>query len=116
MLQAYPHTYTLDPSVDFVPNIMDRAVRYEKQRRSRINFLFAIIALAPFATREVWSLVRHDYISLSKLPWGGFLVQAYSVIMSPTAIVGFLALGFLLALFILGLPKWRVQGSYVQKA
>lgn len=99
--------YVMEPSTGFARKVVDHAMLYEKQRRARVNTWFAIVALAPFAIRELWSLVRHDYISVEHLPLGHLITQAYGVFMSSFALYALIAGGLLLATFVVGLPHWH---------
>lgn len=107
VLQLHPKMYTIEPSFGFSRRVARQAAILEQQRRARINIWFASVAFTPYAFRELWSLVRNDFISASGLPLGHFIVRAYSVFMSSFATYILLAGGILLALGIVGLPSWR---------
>ena len=100
---------TLEPSADFVGKVMQEATTYEKRRRASITIWFGVLALMPYALRELWFLLRGDFISVTSLPFSNVVATAYDIFMSTTAIYVLLAAGFLLALFVVGLPQWRLN-------
>ena len=102
-------THVIEPSSGFAERIVIKVTTAEQQRRASINIWFAVIALAPFALRQLWSLIRSDFLSLAELPMGNYLTVAYQVIMSSIAMYALLGFGILLAFFIVGLPKWRLS-------
>ncbi len=102
---------TLEPSADFAGRVMQDAMTYEKRRRTRITVWFGILALLPYALRELWFLLRGDFVSVTGLPFGDFIAAAYHIFISTTAIYILLAAGFLLALFVVGLPQWRLNAT-----
>lgn len=102
-------THVVEPSLGFVENVVRHAVEIENQRRARINIWFAVTALAPYVLRQLWSLIRSDFVSLSGLPFGDELVTAYQVLMSSFASYALVAGGIVLAVFIVGFPKWRLE-------
>lgn len=105
-LRAQSHV--VEPSQGFVGTVMNRAYTVERQRRARINIWFAVIALSPYAARELWSLIRHDYFSLSAFPLSSILVEGYHLFMSSFATYILVAFGIVMALYFIGLPKWRM--------
>ncbi len=108
-------THVIQPSLGFTKKVMGHATQVEQQRRARINIWFAMTALAPYALRQVWSLMRGNYFSLSSMPFGHYLVPVYHDFMSPLAIYVLLGAGVLLALFVVGLPKWRKSELRIAK-
>lgn len=100
--------FVLSPSQVFVKNVMSQVTTLERQRQLKMNVLFGVVAISPFIVREVWFAIRHDFISVAHLPFGDFLTKAYSVFLSSMTAYAFVAGGVLLAVFIVGLPKWRV--------
>lgn len=108
-------THIIEPSLGFTEKMMNHATRVEQQRRARINIWFAMTALAPYILRQLWSLIRGDFISLGTLPLGNYLTPAYQAMMSSLAIYALLAGGVVLALFVVGLPRWRTSELRVRK-
>ena len=107
-MQAYHSPlHLVEPSAQFTQRVMNAAVGIEKQRRTRIAVWFALLAIAPYAVRQLWSFIRGDFISVASLPFGHALSEAYLAFMSSTATYVLLAFGILLAFYIVGLPSWR---------
>lgn len=115
MQNLHLQTHVIEPSTGFTEKMVHQATLVEQQRRARINIWFAVTALTPYALRQLWSLIRSDFISLSSLPGGHYLVPAYQAFMSSLAIYALLGAGVLLAFFIVGLPRWRKSELHVAK-
>lgn len=98
---------TIEPSSGFVQRVMGEAERVEQHRRTRINIWFGVLALAPFAIRELWFLVRSDFFAVSKFPFSTLLTQIYQVFLSPLTAYALVIGGLLLATYVVGLPKWQ---------
>ncbi|MEK7615608.1 MAG: hypothetical protein AAB420_00190 [Patescibacteria group bacterium] len=99
--------YIIEPSTGFVRRVVNHATMVEKQRRARINIWFALVALTPYALRALWSLIRSDFVSVLSLPFGNTVSQAYGVFMSSITAYAMLGAGIVLAVYIVGLPRWR---------
>lgn len=101
-------THIVEPSLGFAGRVVNHAVEIEKQCRARINIWFAVTALTPYVLRQLWSFIRSDFVSLSGLPFGSELATAYHALMSSFASYALVAGGIVLAVFIVGFPKWRL--------
>ena len=114
----HQNQYTLEPAQGFVQRVMGEATRVEQQRRTRINIWFGVLALAPFAVRELWFLVRHDFFSVSSFPFGNTLTSVYQAFLSSITAYAFVAGGILLAIYVVGLPHIklpRLAGAFGRK-
>lgn len=100
--------YTLEPTHMFTENVLTRVREIERQKNVKMTILFAVIALAPFLSRELWFIVRNNFIHASSLPLGKLLIAAYKIFLKSGSAYVFIGGGFLLALYIVGLPKWRI--------
>ena len=92
----------------FSERVMDQATLVEKRRFMRLNIYFAIVALLPYLARQMWSFARHDFFSVTHFPLGNVIAEVYRALMSSPATYVFLGGGIVLALFIVGLPRWRM--------
>jgi len=89
--------YPVKPSEDFVHDVMMACIKEEK-RQTKINCLLLIFgALAPFIGREVWLLLRNDYVSVSELPFSSLIYNAYHIFMSPITAGILFVVGFAIA-------------------
>lgn len=113
ILSSRSDAYTLEPTRLFTENVITSVQKIEKQKNVKLTVLFAFITLAPFSIREIWFLVRHNYFSVSEFPLSGIITDVYKLFLTSAATYVFIGGGFLLALYIVGLPKWRVP--YLQR-
>lgn len=97
----------IEPTPEFARRTIQRAREIERRRRLRLNIGFAVLALAPFGMRETWEFIRHDFVSVASLPFARIITYIYHMIMSPFAPVVLIAGGFVVAMYIVGLPHWR---------
>ena len=91
----------------FAERVMDQATLVEKRRFVRLNIYFAVVALLPYLSRQMWSLARRDFFSVSEFPLGSMIAEVYRALMSSPATYALVGGGIILALFIVGLPRWR---------
>lgn len=91
--------HNIRPSADFTRKVMSQVGLIERRRRWMGYFLAVVLSMAPLALREIWFFVRHDYFSISSLPMGRFIVEAYRFFLSPAALYILLALSILAFLF-----------------
>lgn len=103
----------IKPSPDFSQRVMDRIYRLEGRRRFSTLYGLAILwALGPLALRQLWLLIRHDYFSASRLPFGNMIVGAYHLFLSFTGTFLLLGVGiFASLLFIFKLRRGELDSS-----
>lgn len=89
----------IEPSADFSKGVMVKIKMIERQRRWMGYFLAVVLSLTPLAVREIWMMIRGDYFSVSSLPMGRLIVEAYRFLLSPAALYILLALAVLAFLF-----------------
>lgn len=98
---------TIEPSPDFSRRTMDKIYRLEWRRRFLTLYGLAVPwALGPLALRQLWLLIRNDYFSASRFPFGNTIVGAYHLFLSLTGTFLLLAVGiFASLLFIFKLRR-----------
>ena len=94
---------TVEPSKQFQSKVMREIVRCELERAKRRMLFVAFAALTPFIVRAIWSLLRHDYVAVSQLPLGSYIISIYHVFLLPITMYALLILGISVS----GLVLWR---------
>ena len=93
--------YDIEPSTDFSVNVMTKLRNTEKVQKWLSKISIVAISLSPFSVRIIWDYIRGDYFSLSSMPMGSYLYQAYHILMTSMAAYSMLALGIIAAFFFL---------------
>ena len=101
--------YVIEPSANFVKNVMNHIVVVEAQRHRRLNIIFGLVALAPLTLRWSWFIVRSDFISASELPFGNTILHLYGAFLSPLTAYALVIGGIFVATLFVGLPQWRAN-------
>ncbi len=87
--------YQIEPSIDFTRQVLAKIAIINRRQRWTGYFLAVMLSMVPLAVRETWLFIRGDYFSVSRLPMGHFIVEAYKFFLSPAALYILLALGIL---------------------
>ena len=101
--------YSIEPSDDFVKNVMMEIKKVQRGRVMAFRFLVVVLSLLPFSIRIAWDYLRGDYISLSKMPFGAYMASAYHIFMSTGTIYLFLVAGSAVAVYLLFKNKGAIQ-------
>ena len=107
MQQLRYEANAIEPSPEFARRTIQRARKIERQRRLRFNVGFALLTLAPFGIRVLWTLIRDNYFSVGSFPFANVITYLYQMFMSSFAPYVLVAGGFILALYVVGLPHWH---------
>ncbi|PJE50557.1 MAG: hypothetical protein COV29_04080 [Candidatus Yanofskybacteria bacterium CG10_big_fil_rev_8_21_14_0_10_36_16] len=97
--------YDIDPSSDFTKNVMIKLHNFKKMQNWMSKLAVIAVSLSPFSIRIIWDYVRGDYFSVSSMPLGNYLYQAYHVLMTSMAAYSMFALGIVAAFLFLNKNK-----------
>jgi hypothetical protein len=101
----------VEPSPDFGQRTMDRIYRLEWRKRVTWGLVILWI-FSPLTLRQLWLLVRNDYFSASRLPFGNTIVGAYYLFLSLKGEFLLLAMGiFVSLLFVFKLRRDELSSS-----
>lgn len=103
----------IEPSPEFFQTTMGKIYRVEARRQTvfRYGWIF-ILTVAPFAIKHLWMVVRHDYFSLSKVPFSDLIVPTYQFAISYAGDFALITTGiFASALFAFKYHKTQLNES-----
>src|SRR3989344_7080638 len=101
----------VEPTRNFKTRVMREVLRCERQRGIVRLYFFAIIAMSPFVFRMIWSVLRHDYFSISHMPLGNFIYLAYQAFLSSTAAYFMLGVGIIGGAYVIWRGWQRIHGQ-----
>ncbi len=87
--------YRINPSSDFTDRVLNQVEKIENQRRFILNAITIILVFTPFIFRELWSFARHDYFSVSRMPYGQMILGTYTFFLSNLATYMLLGIGII---------------------
>lgn len=85
--------YHIEPSRDFVERTILKIAELDSQKKLIANVFKIALIFTPFIVREVWLLIRHDFFSVSALPFNNMIVSAYGFFISGMAFYLLLSAG-----------------------
>ncbi len=85
--------HQIEPSRDFAERTMLKIIGLDEQKKIVSHALTLFLIFSPFLARQIWLFVRHDYFSISGLPFSHTIVSAYGFFLSALAFYLFLAAG-----------------------
>lgn len=93
----------IEPSSDFTQRTIQKALEIKQKRDMISKILFSLLMFIPFAMREIWLFVRHDYFSISRMPFHEIIFSTYSFMLSNIAFYVLLGASVIVAsLYFLG--------------
>ncbi len=79
-------SFKLQPSEDFTKRTIACIGECQRRKDLQHDAIVIVSALSPFIIRQIWLFVRHDYFSVERMPMAHYIVRAYSVFISVSAI------------------------------
>ena len=101
----------VEPTGNFKTRVMREVLGCERQRGIVRLYFFAIIAMSPFVFRMIWSVLRHDYFSISHMPFGHWIYIAYQAFLSSTGAYLMLGVGITGGAYVLWRGWQRIHGQ-----
>lgn len=95
--------HQINPSSDFAEKIFLKIEKIENQRKFISNAFIVVLIFVPFMFRELWKFARHDYFSISGMPFSQMIVNTYIFFLSNLATYLLLTIGIIgAAIYLLG--------------
>lgn len=87
--------HLINPSPNFTERTLFKIQKLENRRRFISDCLMVVLVFAPFIIREMWRFARHDYFSVSGMPFSQTIITAYAFFLSSLAAYLLLAIGII---------------------
>lgn len=95
--------HQINPPSDFAEKIFLKIEKIESKRKFMLNVFMVTLIFIPFMFIELWKFARHDYFSISGMPFSQIITNTYTFFLSSLATYLLLTIGIIgTAIYLLG--------------
>lgn len=87
--------HQIEPSPDFAQKTLAIIKQIRSRRKNFRDACMVCLIFIPFIIREIWTFIRHDYFSVSEMPFSNMIIHTYSFFLTGLAAYILLMLGII---------------------